>query len=329
MSTVYLTGSTGLIGAAIARTLLERGYAVRGVIRNPDSADARAIRESGVEVVTGDVTDLDSILATMEGTDSVIHSAAMLGGPTQSMAEGFAVNICGTFNVLSAAARLGVGPVVQLSTTPFFDMWETSLTETSSLDLKGSNRDPYSLTKRFAFVEGDARVRSGQDIRFIIPGGAFGPSPCIERAFTPPSFNSAIRTAVNGDIDMIVAMPIPWVYVDDVADVTVAALERGVAGERYIGFGRIEDVGPMSFLMNRSCEAAGVSHRVQDVPRARLDDPEIRERFGDSWVDLGKTTFPDPWFDASFTYQRLGVTPTPLDDGMKTTITWMREIGMI
>ncbi len=329
MSTVFLTGATGLIGAAIARQLVEKGHRVRGLVRNPASADAVAIRAEGVEMVQGDVSDFASVAAAMEGADSVVHSAAMLGGPTQSMEEGFAVNVRGTINVLSAAARAEISPVVQLSTTTFFDMWENSLTETSPLDLKTLNVDPYSITKRLAFVEGSARVSAGQDIRFVIPGGAFGPSPCVERAMTPPSFDYAMVAAIQGQFDMIVAMPIPWVYVDDVARISVGALERGLSGERYIAFGRVEDVGPMSMFLNRTCEIAGASHRVKDVPRERLDDPDIRERFGESWAKLGKTKFPDPWFDNSFTRKRLDFVPTAMDDGIEITVKWLRDNKLI
>jgi nucleoside-diphosphate-sugar epimerase len=329
MSTILLTGSTGLIGAAIARLLLDQGHDVRGVIRNPESRDALAVAEVGVDVVKGDVTDLDSILRAARGTDAVIHSAAMLGGPTQSLEEGFAVNALGTLNVLTAAARLGISPVVQLSTTTFFDMWQNSLTETSPLDLKALNVDPYSVTKRFAYVEAQGRIAAGQDIRLVIPGGAFGPSPCVERAMTLPSMNVPLVSAIKGEMDQIVAMPIPWVFVDDVAYVAVAALEKGRAGERYIAMGRTEDVGPLSFFCNAACGIAGSQYRVEDVPRERLDDPDVREKFGDSWADLGKTEFPQPWFDNRSTRERLEYTPMTMHEGLEITVKWLRDTGYI
>jgi nucleoside-diphosphate-sugar epimerase len=326
MSTVYLTGATGLIGSNIAKLLLESGHHVRGLVRNPKSRDGTAIRAAGVEVVAGDITDLESVLATAEGCDALIHSAAMLGGPYSSMEEGFAVNIVGTINVLSAAARLDISPVVQLTTTTFFDMWTESLTETSPLDLRARNLDSYSLTKRVAYIEGAARAAEGQDIRFIIPGGAFGPTPCLDRAMILPSFDATIVSAIKGEIESYPAMPIPWVWVDDVAYVCVAALERGRPGERYIAMGRQEDVGPLSFFCNTACEVAGVPHRVENL---LPDDPGIAEKFGQTWADIVNTPFPEPWFDHTVTRERLDYRPIAMVDALERTIKWMRDIALI
>jgi nucleoside-diphosphate-sugar epimerase len=310
--------------------LMEKGYAVRGLVRNPKSDDSKAIAATGVEMVAGDVSDLNSVLATMNGCDSVIHSAAMLGGPQQTLTEGFTANAIGTMNVMAAAHRLELTPCVQLLTTTYFNMWKNTLTEKSPLCLEAVNRDPYSLSKRFAFLEGDARAREGQDIRFVIPGGAFGPSPAVTRAMTAPSMNTLIVSAIKKEIDEIVSFPIPWVYTDDCAWVAVAALEKGVRGERYIAHGRADkDVGGMDLFCNTVLEEAGSPHRVRAVPPNQLDNPEIRKKYGDSWADLGKTRFPKPWSDSTFTQKRLGYRPTDMRDGIRTTLDWMHSIKLI
>lgn len=329
MSKVFLTGATGLIGASVAQLLLDHEHEVRAVVRDPGSADGKAIEALGVEVVKGDITDGPKMNELVEGMDAVIHSAAMLGGPDQSMVTGFETNVLGTVNVLSAAALADVSPVVQLSTTTFFNMWNDSLTEYSQLDLTAANRDPYSMTKRLAYEEGISRIQSGQDIRIVIPGGVFGPSPCIERAMTMPSFNERIVAAIHGEFDEIVAMPIPWVYVGDVAAVVVGALEKGVAGERYLAFGRPQDVGPMSLFCNRAAAIAGSEHKVFDIPTDRLDDPEIIQKYGESWTGLGKRSYPEPWFVYDRTISRLGHTPISLDEGLELTIPWLRSSGLL
>jgi dihydroflavonol-4-reductase len=328
MRTIFVTGVTGLIGANVARMLQERGYKVRGIVRNPKSADGRAVAATGVEVVQGDISKLDTVLKAAEGADAVIHSAAMLGGPTQSVEEGFQSNVLGTINVLTAAARLGISPVVQLLTSTYFDM-DVSLTETSPFDLKTRNVDPYSLTKRIAYAEGLTRVGSGQDIRFVLPGGTYGPSVCLERAMIMPSFNERIVSGIKGQFDEIVPMKIPWVFVDDVAWIAVEALERGTAGERYIAWGRLEDAGSMAHFTNAAIRLEGLPHRVREIPVSRLDDPDIRAKYGDSWADIGKHTYPEPMWDDSFTRKRLGYAPTPLEDGLKVTLPWMHQVGLL
>jgi nucleoside-diphosphate-sugar epimerase len=326
---IYLTGSTGLIGASIARMLLEQDYSVRGLVRDPASSDAKAIAATGVEMVKGDVSDIDSVLKTMQGCDSVIHSAAMLGGPKQTLAEGFMANAVGTMNVHAAAARLGIAPSVQLLTTTYFDMWTNSLTEHSPIDLKALNRDPYTVSKRFAFSEGDSRARAGQDVRFVIPGGTWGPSPAIDRAMTLPSFDALLVSALKGEVEELIDFPIPWSYVDDVAYVSVAALERGTRGERYIAHGRSDEVSGMSVFCNAALEIAGSKHRIHSIRGDQLNDPAIRAKYGDSWVDLAKTSFPKPWSDSTFTQKRLGYKPSAMRDGLVTTVDWMRKVKLI
>jgi len=326
---VYLTGSTGLVGANIARQLLEKGYSVRGLVRNPDSEDAKAVAATGVDMVKGDISSMASVLETMKDCDSVIHSAALLGGPDQSHAGCYDANTIGSMNILAAAHRLGIAPCVQLLTTTFFDMWKDSLTEHSPLDLNSLNQDPYSLSKRFAYLEGEARARAGQDVRFVIPGGCYGPSPAIARAMTLPSFDALLVWAIKGEIKEIIDFPIPWSFVDDVAWVSIAAMERGSRGDRYIAQGKSEEASGLSIFLNTGLEVAGSNHRILPVPREKLDDPAIREKYGDSLTDLGKTSFPKPWFDSSFTQKKLGYKPTSIRDGLSATVSWMRAVKLV
>jgi dihydroflavonol-4-reductase len=235
----------------------------------------------------------------------------------------------GTQNVLTAAATLGISPVVYLSTTTFFDMWEQPLTETTPLDIAALNTDPYSQTKRIAYLEAMGRIAAGQDIRIVIPGGAYGPSPCVARSMMKPRFNERIAAAIRGEFSTVVAMPIPWVFVDDVAYVVMGALDRGEAGERYLAFGRPEDVGSVAFFCNRALAVAGCPHAIGEVPEALLDDPDVIERFGDGRGKLAKTKFPDPWFDNRRTIDVLDYRPRSLDEGMALTIPWMRAAGLI
>jgi nucleoside-diphosphate-sugar epimerase len=309
--------------------LLERGNSVRGLVRDPESSDAKAIASIGVEMVKGDVSNIDSVLKTMKGCDSVIHSAAALGGPKLTLTDAFTANAVGTMNVLSSAVRLGIAPCVQVLTTTYFDMWKEPLTEHSPIDLKALNLDPYTVSKRFAFLEGDARARAGQDVRFVIPGGCFGPSPAIDRALTLPSFDALLVSAIKGEIQELIDFPIPWSYVDDVAGVAVAALERGARGERYIAHGRPDEVSGMSVFCNAALDIAGSKHRIHSIAGDQLDDPAIRAKYGDSWVDLAKTSFPKPWSDSTFTQKRLGYKPSAMRDGLAKTIDWMRQVKLI
>ena len=68
---VLVTGATGTQGGAVARELVDRGYAVRGLTRNPDSERATALVKLGIDVVKGDFDDAASLAAAMDGVYGV------------------------------------------------------------------------------------------------------------------------------------------------------------------------------------------------------------------------------------------------------------------
>ena len=68
---VLVSGSTGNQGGAVARALLERGFPVRALTRDPDKPEAQALAEQGAEVVQGDLEDRSSIDQALEGVYGV------------------------------------------------------------------------------------------------------------------------------------------------------------------------------------------------------------------------------------------------------------------
>ena len=64
---ILVSGATGTQGGAVARELVDRGYTVRGLPRNPDSDTSRALTELGVRMVRGDFDDAASLDSALEG----------------------------------------------------------------------------------------------------------------------------------------------------------------------------------------------------------------------------------------------------------------------
>jgi nucleoside-diphosphate-sugar epimerase len=119
------------------------------------------------------------------------------------------------------------------------------------------------------------------------------------------------------------------VFADDIACGCLLALDRGVRGERYMLDGRPEDVVSTAEACNRICALAGVDHHVEDV--APSDDPELLSVFGPTLiaVALKQATVRTPRRDLteSKTYKRLGYEPISLDEGLRRTAEWLREMG--
>lgn len=69
---ILVVGATGAQGGSVARALLSRGkFAVRALTRKPDSAAAQELRSLGAEIVQGDLDDVSSLRAALEGVHGV------------------------------------------------------------------------------------------------------------------------------------------------------------------------------------------------------------------------------------------------------------------
>ena len=321
-SAVLVTGATGLIGSNICALLAEAGTQVRALVR--PGSESEPLAELGVELVEGDLTASDDVTRAAKECDAIINSAAVLGGAQQQLEEQRATNIGGAVNVFDAGMTMGCR-VVTLSTTTFF-AHDEPLTEDSPVATETTD-DPYTTTKGAAFIEAMRRVDDGADIVVVVPGGTFGPAPTVQRAMSQTSFNRAVRGAVRGRITSYVAYPVPWVFAEDVARATVAALAKGRTGEKYLAFGA-EDAMTTAAFLNVACEVAGVDHRVDDEV-VDPDDPAMLERYGPSLVALAGRRYPVPWFKNEHTRALLDYEPISLRDGLVQTIDWLRSVGQL
>ena len=106
---VMVTGGSGFVGCNLVATLLDRGCWVRSFDRVPSPlAD-----HPRLETVVGDITDVDSVAAAVDGVDTIFHTAALIelmGGKSvteEYRQRSFAVNVDGTKNLVHAAQKAG------------------------------------------------------------------------------------------------------------------------------------------------------------------------------------------------------------------------------
>lgn len=76
---ILVTGATGYIGGRLVPRLLEQGYTVRCLVRDPTRLQGRIWRQA-VEVVKGDVLQPDSLPAAMHGVDTAYYLVHSLAG---------------------------------------------------------------------------------------------------------------------------------------------------------------------------------------------------------------------------------------------------------
>lgn len=104
-----MTGATGYIGGRLVPPLLDHGYAVTALARNPDKLASLPWRDR-VEVVRGDLDDENSLNAAFDGQDVVYYLVHSMG-TSQDFVEAEARS---ARNVVAAARRTGVQRLVYL-----------------------------------------------------------------------------------------------------------------------------------------------------------------------------------------------------------------------
>lgn len=110
----FITGGAGFLGINMARYLLSRGHEVVSY----DIAPFDYPEKDRVSAVTGDIRDLATLSAAMQGADIVIHTAAAL--PLYSDEDIRTTDIDGVKNVLQAASENGVQRMIHVSSTAVY-----------------------------------------------------------------------------------------------------------------------------------------------------------------------------------------------------------------
>jgi nucleoside-diphosphate-sugar epimerase len=109
---LLVTGATGKVGSRLAKRLAQRGDQVRALVRDP--MRAADLREAGIELVQGDLLEVDTLAAAVRGVDAVVHCAAFFRGATPEQAQ--AVNDLGTRQLASIARDAAVNRFIFTST---------------------------------------------------------------------------------------------------------------------------------------------------------------------------------------------------------------------
>ena len=156
---VLVTGSAGFIGGALIDALRTQGHEAIGL----DFAGAD---------ITADIST-PGAWQRLPGVDAVIHTAAMVGMPSQTE-QFWRVNTLGTRHVLDAARDAGARRFVLLSSvTVFGNDFPDGVTEDYPTRPTGV---PYADTKIAAeHLCLDEFIRSGIETTIVRPGDVYGP----------------------------------------------------------------------------------------------------------------------------------------------------------
>ena len=230
---VLVTGASGFIGAHVVCQLLDRGFSVRAMLRDVSLSEMFPENEN-LEIVQGDLFDVESLKSAVSGCEDVIHCAAALYvGAKDVKKDVVDPSVIGVQNLCSVMDNVKrivhTSSVAAIRSTRFENGvvfsnkdWCDDATET---------RNAYG----FAKAEAERIMRKwaeNRDVRLVTihPSIVFG--PILHKRHLEGSM-SYLKHFIKGP-PFVLDVHINFVDVRDVAVAHVNALTKGVDRERYI-----------------------------------------------------------------------------------------------
>jgi dihydroflavonol-4-reductase len=315
----FITGATGFIGTHLVKRLAPTEHELCCLVRK--TSHIRELEEMGVTLVTGDVTDKDSLLEGMKGCDGVINLANIYSFWEPNKQVYTDVNVEGTRNVMEAALETGVSKVVHVSTAVVYGKpADCPFTEESSVGPVCFSE--YAQTKyKGELIAWKLYEKKRLPLIMIYPGGVLGPGD-------PKATGRYIKSLIHRQMPARVLQGAisTYVHVRDVAEAIARALEKeNNIGEKYL-------VGKYQLSLRELNEMISEISGVP-LPQRRLPDSVVMVNAALlTWLaDLTKKPHRLPadgmrtmkegfQFDGSKAERELGITYTPIRVALEEAI---------
>jgi dihydroflavonol-4-reductase len=322
-STVLVLGASGFLGSHVVKALLAEGRKVRTFVR--PTSNTSAIDHLDTERFLGDVRDIESVRAAMEGCSVVYYCVVDTRAWLKDPAPLYETNVDALRDVLELALEEKVRRFVFTSTFSTIGINPCGV---------ASEADAFNWWDRASDY---ARVRVRAEELFLsycgrgLPGVVCNPSftyGAEDHRPTPQGWMN--KMVVEGKMPCHWAVNMPAVGIRDAARAMLLAEERGRIGERYL---ITERTLSLEELYNTAAEAVGRGPIRLGVPMPiMLLACKIIERI--AWL-LGRETVvtqkslrlmsvPED-FDNQKARNELGWNPRPVAESIREGARWFRD----
>ncbi len=325
MARVFVTGGSGLLGAALITSLLERGDDVVALARSEAAAHRLAAR--GVEVRRGQLEDEEQLTRAMAGAEVAFNVAGInqfcVSDPTEMMRT----NIDGAVAAVRAAQRAGVPRLVHTSSAATLGE-APGVVANEWTPSRGWYLSRYEESKTLGERAAiDAAATLGQDLVCVNPSSVQGPG----RAGGTGRFLIAY---LDGRLKLFIDTWVSLVDIQDCVSGHLLAAERGQRGERYLLNGirmRVTD------LLELAAGVAGVTGTPRLIPRplAALGGGAAEFAFRAQGKhppicrEMVRTLLHGHRYDGTRAERELGLTYTSAQDTIRRTVDWARAEGLL
>jgi len=284
----------------------------------------------GIEVIEGDICDLESLVNAFKGAGTVYHLAAQISISKDKWPLLESVNVIGTRNVVEACLRCGVRRLVHFSSIHAIAqaLTDTPLDESCSL-VESVYYPIYDRSKAAAEREVYKGIEKGLDAIIISPTAIIGPYD-----YGPSHFGEVLLRLKNGRLPALVNGGFNWVDVRDVVKGAMRAEERAPTGAKYILSGHWVSL----------CDMAMLVEQITGVPSPGFVCPMWLARIGVPFVTVfdrmagRRLLYTSVSLKAlrghrNISHQKatreLDYHPRPLKETLVDTLRWFEETGQL
>jgi dihydroflavonol-4-reductase len=318
-----VTGATGFIGWHVARMLVERGEAVRALVR-----PASRLRDlDGVEPVAGDLRNPESLEKAVAGCGVVYHVAADYRLWAKDADELYCSNVDGTRNLLEAARRAGVERVVYTSTVGCIGVPKGGVGDEDRPLRLAEMAGPYKRSKFLAEKVALEYAAFGFPVVIVNPTAPIG-----EHDLKPTPTGKIIVDFLKGDMPAFIDTGLNLVDVRDTAAGHLLACDRGKPGERYILgcenlelreiFARLAAISGRKAPTTRIPHAVAYAAGVVSTSWARVSGSEPRVP-----LDAVRMARKKMFVSAEKARGELGFDPGPVNAALRRAVEWFIANG--
>lgn len=325
--TTLVTGASGFVGAAVARSLAARGRTLRLLLR--PGSNRRNVAGLEAEVAEGDLTDPASLHSALKGCRRVFHVAADYRLWTPRPEVLYQANVEGSRALVRAALEAGVERIVYTSSVATLGTHSDGRPADEATAVALSDMIGHYKRSKFLAEEAVRELieREGAPVVIVNPSTPVGPGDV-----KPTPTGRMIVEAAAGRIPAFVDTGLNLVHVADVAEGHLLAEEKGRIGVRYILGG--EDMTLSDIL----AEIAGLCGRRP--PRIKLPRAPLMPLAyaAERWARLtGAAREPmltrdglrmsrkKMYFSSARARAELGYATRPALQGLAESIEWFRE----
>jgi len=327
---VLVTGGTGYVGSHAVAALASAGHRVRVLARSPERLPAALgpLGVGGVQAATGDVTEPAAVQRALRGCDAVVHAASVFSLDARRAGEVTAVNVRGTEVVLGAAQRLGLDPIVHVSSQ--VALLPPAAGEVLTPDSPVRRPPgPYCRSKADAELVARRLQALGAPVVSVLPAGLWGPQD--------PHLGEGVTLAANVLRHRYPVVMPGGMHIADVRDaaaVLAAVVRPGRGPRRYLATGHYL---PMPGIVRALGELSGRRLRFVTLPAwflaafgraADLAQRRLRARLPWSAESIWVVNC-DARCDDSRTREELRLAPRPLRETFADTVQWLVQVGQL